>query len=66
MLRIAICAGFAGVNRMVCAIFTRATLCSRILAMALCLSQVGVLSKRMNKSSWFLAWELSSSHPTLR
>jgi len=38
MLRIAICGGFARATRMVCAIFTRATLCSRILAMALCLS----------------------------
>jgi len=34
----------------------------RLLAMALCpsvsvcLSQVGVLSKRINESSWFLAW----------
>jgi len=26
-----------------------------------CLSQVDVLSKRMNESSWFLAWELHST-----
>jgi len=25
--------------------------------MSLCLSQVGVLSERMDESSWFLAWE---------
>ena len=29
------------------------------------LSQVGVLSKRMNESGWFLAWELHSTYPTL-
>jgi len=36
------------------------TMLARVLAMAvcLCLSQVGVLSKRLNKSGWFLAWEL--------
>ena len=28
-------------------------------------SQVGVLSKRINESSWFLAWELHSTYPTL-
>jgi len=27
-------------------------------SVCLCLSQVGVLSKRMNESSWFLLWEL--------
>jgi len=31
-----------------------------------CLSQVGVLSKRLNESSWFLAWDLLSAYPTLR
>jgi len=31
----------------------------------LCLSQVGVLSKRMNESSWFLVWELPSTYPAL-
>jgi len=30
-----------------------------------CLSQVGVLSKRLNESSWILAWELHSTYPTL-
>ena len=30
-----------------------------------CLPQVGVLSKPLNESSWFLAGELSSSYPTL-
>ena len=42
----------------------------RIIAMALCLSvclsQVGVLSKRLNESSWFEARELPSTHPPLR
>ena len=50
---------------------------ARVLAMALCpyprtrvclfvcLSQVGVLSKWMNESRWFLAWELPSTNPTL-
>jgi len=43
----------------------------RVLAMALCLclsvclSQVGAPSKRLNKSGWFLAWELPSMYPTL-
>jgi len=30
-----------------------------------CLSQVGVLSKRLSESSWFLACELSSNRATL-
>ena len=42
---------------------------ARLLAMALCpsvcLSQVGVLSKRLNESSWFLACELPSTRPSL-
>jgi len=46
---------------------------SAVLAMGLCLSvclsvypsQVGVLSKRMNESSWFMACELPSTRPTL-
>ena len=29
------------------------------------LSQVGVLSKRVNESGCFLAWELHSTYPTL-
>jgi len=41
--------------------------------MALCLSvrpsispsQVGVLLRRLNESSWFLACEISSTRPTL-
>jgi len=32
----------------------------------ICLSQVGVLSKRVDESSWFLAWRLLSTSPTLR
>ena len=35
-----------------------------IIAMALCLSQVGVLSKRMDGSSWFLARKLPSTYRT--
>ena len=42
---------------------------ARIPAMAVCLcvclSQVVVLSKRLNESSWFSAWELLFSYPTL-
>jgi len=50
-------------------IFTARCYASAVLAMDLCLSvcpsQVGVLSKRVNESSWFLACELPSTHPTL-
>jgi len=35
------------------------------LSVSLCLSQVGVLSKRMNESSWLLVWELPSTYPVL-
>ena len=45
---------------------------ARVLALAQCLclsvslSQVGVLSKRMNESGWvFVAWKLPSTYPTL-
>jgi len=34
-------------------------------ALCLCLSQVGVLSKSLNESSWFLTRELPSTYPTL-
>jgi len=45
----------------------RATrLCQRhAVALCLCLSQVGVLSKSLNESSWFLTRELPSTYPTL-
>jgi len=33
---------------------------------SVCLSQVGVLSKRKEESSWFLSLELPSTHPILR
>ena len=33
------------------------------LSVCICLLQVGVLSRRMNESSWFLAWELFSTYP---
>jgi len=35
------------------------------MALCLCLSQVGVLKKRLDESSWFLAWGLLSTCPTL-
>ena len=50
-------------------VFTARCYASAVLAMGLylsvCPSQVGVLSKRMNESSWFLARELPSTRPTL-
>jgi len=45
--------------------FYRAMVCIRGTSLCPCLSQVGVLSKRMNESSWFLACELPSTRPTL-
>ena len=48
--------------------FYRAMLCIRDTShgpVSFCLSQVGVLSKRLNESSWFLASELPSTRPTL-
>jgi len=48
--------------------FYRAMLCIRGTShgpVSVRLSQVGVLSKRMNKSSWFLECELPPTHPTL-
>ena len=57
--------------------YPRDAMLARVLAMALylsvclsvcvcfCLSQVGVLSKRMNESSWCLVWELPSTGPAL-
>jgi len=37
------------------------------LRLSVCLSVASwsVLSKRMNESSWFSVWELTSTHPTL-
>ena len=53
-------------------VFYRAMLCIRgtshgpvSVRPSVCPSQVGVLSKRMNESSWFLASELPSTRPTL-
>ena len=52
--------------------FYRAMLCIRgtshgpvSVRLSVCPPQVGVLSKRLNESSWFLACELSSTRPTL-
>jgi len=52
--------------------FYRAMLCIRgtghghvSVCSSVCASQVGVLSKRLNESSWFLARELPSTRPTL-
>ena len=54
---------------LVSAVFTRATLCERARVLAivlcLCLSRVGVLSKRFNESGWVLARELLSTYHTL-
>jgi len=33
--------------------------------LSICLSQVGVLSKRLNESSWVFAWEFLSTYHTL-
>ena len=41
--------------------FLRDAMLAQVLAVALCLSQVGVLSKWVNEWSWFLAWELPTS-----
>jgi len=38
---------------------------ARVLAMALCLFAVCVLSKWLNESGWILARELPSTYPTL-
>ena len=48
-------------------IFTRDAVLARVLAMALCLclSQVVVVSKRLNELGWFLARELPSTYPAL-
>ena len=52
-------------------VFTARCYASAVLAMGLCLSvsvclsQVGVLLKRLNESGWFLACELPSTCPTL-
>jgi len=51
--------------------FTARRYASALYAMVLCLSvcrcltQVGVLSKRMNESSWFLEWQFLSTYPAL-
>jgi len=45
-------------NGMCSAFYPRDAVLARVLAVALCLS-VGVLSKRLNESGWFMAWKLS-------
>ena len=53
--------------------YPRDAMIARVLAMALCpclcvsvcLSQVGVLWKWMDRSSWFLAWEISLTYTVL-
>ena len=32
---------------------------------SVCLSQAGIVAKRLEESSWFLAWRLPSNYPTL-
>jgi len=50
-----------------CTFYPRDAMLARVLAMVLylsvCLSQAGVLSKRMNESNWFLVRELPSTYP---
>ena len=54
-------------------VYPRNAMLARVLAMArclsvclsVCLSQVGVLLKWLDGSSWFLAWRLLSTSPTL-
>jgi len=41
------------------------SLCLSVSCLSVCLSQVGVLSKQVNESGWFLAWGLHSTYPTL-
>ena len=53
-----------------CASLYRAMLCIRgtshgPVSVRLCPSDIGVLSKRLNESSWVLACELPSTRPTL-
>ena len=51
--------------------YPRDAILARVLAsygpvsVSVCLSQVGVLSKRLNESGWFLARELPLTYPTL-
>ena len=42
-----------------------ASACTSYGPVSVCLTQVGVLSKRLNESSWVLAWELFSTCDTL-
>jgi len=57
------------VNRGFHPVFTARCYACAVLAIGLCpsvcLSQVGVLSKWLDGSSWFLAWRLRSTSPTL-
>jgi len=54
-------------------LYPRGAMLAPVLAMALCpsiclsdrLSQVGVLSKRLDESGWVSVWELPSTYPTL-
>jgi len=36
-----------------------------VVCLSVCPSQAGVVSKRLDESSWFLAWRLPSTSPTL-
>ena len=54
-------------------LYPRGAMLAPVLAMALCpsicssdrLSQIGVLSKRLDESGWVSVWELPSTYPTL-
>ena len=50
---------------MLCIRGTRHGPVSVCVSVSVCLSQVGVLLKRLNESGWFLACELPSTRPTL-
>jgi len=52
-------------RRYVSTIYATALCPSLSVLVCLCLSQVGVLLKRMNWSRWLLAWELLLTYPTL-
>ena len=44
--------------------YTVIALCLSV-SVSVCLSQVSILLKRLNGLSWFLAWRLPSTYPTL-
>jgi len=53
----------SGLRTSIYRFYTCDAMLARVLAMALCLFAVCVLSKWLNESGW--AWELHSTYPTL-